>query len=147
MNMNKKASGIVLIVIAIVMCLITFGNQAKYKAFVARAEQTPGQVIDIDKTTSSVRTSRGRRRRRTKYKASVKYTVEGVNYTTSFSSGASALSEGSTVTIYYDPVNPSKAYSDAQMNGSNNFAFVLVLVLGVYQFVKGKKEDNDYIDL
>ncbi len=141
---DKKASGILIIVIGIVMAIVVFGNQAKYKAFVAKAQQTPGYVTDVDKKTTRTRTGSGSRRRRTKYTAYVKYTVNGVDYTTSFSSGASSLSTGSTVTIYYDPANPSKAYSDAQINGSHNFAFVIVIVLGVYQFIRGKKEENDY---
>lgn len=144
---DKKSSGILLIVIGIIMGVVIFGNQVKYKTFVSSAKQTPGYVTDIDKTTTRTRTSSGGRRRRTRYTAHVKYTVDGVDYTTSFRSGASALSEGSTVTIYYDPANPSKAYSDAQMNGSQNFAFVLVIGLGVFQFIRGKKEENDYTAL
>lgn len=144
---DKKASGILVIVIGVIMAVVVFGNQAKYKAFVAKAQQTSGYVTDIDKKTTRTRTSSGGRRRRTKYIAYVKYTVNGVDYTTSFSAGASALSEGSTVTIYYDPANPSKAYSDAQMNGSHNFSFVIVIALGVYQFIRGKKEENDYTSL
>ena len=119
----------------------------KNKAFIASAEKTTGYVTDVDKKTVRTRTSSGGRRRRTKYTAYVKYTVKGVDYTTSFSTGASTMDVGEAVYVYYKASNPNEAITNMKENNTGTFAYLLIVGLGVFQFIQGKKEENNYTAL
>lgn len=137
---NKKNLGIVTIAIAVFLCLFLVGIRMKYKTFVDSAETTTGYVTYVSKVNGT--------KARVTYRSYVKYTVDGVDYTTSFGEDASKMKVGDAICVYYEEGNPSKVITDIEVNYYNLgllFPCLLLIGVGILLFIIGKKEENNHI--
>jgi len=144
MGEKEAKSNIATGVVLIFLCFLIFGMGIKenleIKAFMKKAEETTGYVEDVKKQ----KVYRRRNRNRTKYTATVKYTVDEKEYTVKVSTKQSSTitapySVGDSITVYYNPSNPKDARCDKNPNGLIYFSLVGIPI-GIYLIVKGKKE-------
>lgn len=150
--MQNKVSnifcGILLCVVG--FFVITSGNTAgkEQKEFNKNAKKTTATVSDVQKETVRERYKRNGRtkyRTKTRYIAYLNYEVNGVSYSNvELSSGASNLSEGRSVVIYYNSKKPREIALNLSDPGTVKTSMTLVglvfLVPGAWILFKAIKE-------
>lgn len=137
MSRNSTKVNIALIVIGVVVFIAGLVIQMANKAFIESAESTSAYVTDVTKSRNTLKN-----RSSYSYTAYITYTVDGVERNTAITSGASSLREGSTITVYYDPLNPTdvRTASSAKIN-KGMVPGIMLAVLGVLGIFKAKKEE------
>lgn len=130
---------LIMIVAGILVFLVGFAQQMLNKAFIESATPTSAYVTDVTKhrNTSTRKTGRSKY----SYTAYITYTVDGVERNAAIKSGAASLSEGSTITVYYDPADPSDVRTTYSANYNTGFVGLLLVIVGIVGFVKAKKQD------
>ena len=150
--MKNKVSnifcGILLCVIG--LFVITSGSSAEkeQKEFNKNAKKTTAIVSDVQKETIRERYKRNgktRYRTKTEYTAYLNYEVNGVNYSNvKLESGASNLSDGQSVVIYYNSKQPREIALKLSDPGTVKTSMTIVgfvfLIPGAWMIFKAVKE-------
>ena len=106
--------------------IFAFKQKGSDEKFFEKAKPVEAVIDEI--TTRTVRKGTGSKRKtRTEHDVFVTYTVNDVKYEhIEISSYSSSMSEGATMTLYYDPQNPK----DIRDEGAAEMAFPLSLFMG-----------------
>ncbi|MGN0469472.1 MAG: DUF3592 domain-containing protein [Acutalibacteraceae bacterium] len=129
--------GAFFILIGVISLITIISSEIEENAFMSKAESCNAQVTDVRTYTTRSRTGTGKHRRyttTTHYDAYVSYTVNNVNYdNVKISNVSSSVHKDSTLTIYYDPSNPTDARlkSTSASHWLSYMMFGMPLIVGV----------------
>lgn len=121
--------GLILIIFGII--LLTF-NTSNYT-------ETKGNVTDVVKLAHSDGEEQG-------YDVSVRYTVDGKEYTTTFSNISESYDSGDEIKVFYDPDSPDKT-SNSRISGLIAPAVIavgaLAVIFGIYKTITAFKKSKE----
>lgn len=153
---NKKSSSGTFVKVALILgvgiflLLIGVCNLQQAKKFIRDSETTTAYVTKCERYTEHRRSGR-RYRSYTRYRIYVSFEVNGRTYSGLYKKGASVSKyEGTPVTVYYNPRNPSKFNDGSTMTGGNLTLIIFGVIMtgfGGYLLIlyRGDPDDVEYV--
>lgn len=142
--------GVIWFLVLLIPFIFAMNQKQQLDEFYSKAQQVSGEVVSVRPQLNHHTDSEGRNDDYWLYYATVRYEVNGRFYTTPEEEVASSTTEGTIMTVYVDPGNPSqgkiKPYHQSNIAGGHWLSIaavgIVIFIIGLSFYKMGRKQEK-----